>query len=670
MRPRPIPSRTELFSVVLLSALACGVEAPPATEASTSAALAPLGVFELQAYIFCPTGTWCAHGSRADLEARYFAQVAEMNLHYRPTGISFQALPPIITQDDRFSGLRGGGDEELAVNGELNDDLEAELISTLGSPNRRQITMFLAPGLQKCWNGIPCPGADDGFDGDDVIFCTPPATSGVHDGYTYAHEMGHYWCLRHTFTGADPSGLGVVDMNGDDDVCDTLINVQDTPADPMTQEESDLDADGVPRNWHHWCETTVQTDVDIDSPHATRCDVTCFQQINGTTVQSGYSPLVENAMSYHDYACRGPYVRDDVRHEAFTDGQGLQMAQCRVAVPIRTQLVDVCAGRGGDTDFDGWCDVDDRCAGLATPTNTDVDGDGIGDGCDRCPTDPTSVAGNVNGDGDAWCNATDRCPSKASSTNSDTDGDGVGNACDTCPNNPDPTNLDTDGDGKGDVCDLDDDGDGCLDTADQNPKDDAVPDGVVILANCSPSSVPHLSSEAADTDGDSIRDCQDPDDDNDGVPDADDGCRTLPGSGAMCIYPGRSCPLAPIFFTCRGGGCNQQLLRISSVINPDPTTSVLLEIVSAVRGELVVAPLVSRTVLDSAQAFRAALTLPSGRRPVGALRLEVVDTRGRVISDLATYVPSTVRLGTLSGTALRVTLPSGTASLAVSGATR
>ena len=35
MRPTPIPSRTELLSVVLLSALACGVEAPPATEATT-----------------------------------------------------------------------------------------------------------------------------------------------------------------------------------------------------------------------------------------------------------------------------------------------------------------------------------------------------------------------------------------------------------------------------------------------------------------------------------------------------------------------------------------------------------------------------------------------------------------------------------------------------------
>lgn len=606
----------------MLSALACGVEAPPATEASTSAALSPLGVFELQTYIFCPTGTWCGHGSRAELEARYFVQVAEMNLQYRPTGISFQALPPIITQDDRFSGMRGGGDEELAVNGELNDDLEAELISTLGSPNRRQITMFLAPGLQKCWNGIPCPGADDGFDGDDVIFCTPPATSGVRSGYTYAHEMGHYWCLRHTFTGADPSGSGTVDMNGDDDVCDTLINVQDTPPDPMTQEASDLDDDGVPLNWHHWCETTVQTDVDVSSPHATYCDVTCFQQINGTAVQSAYSPLVQNAMSYHSRDCRGPYVVDGVRHEAFTDGQGLQMAECRVAVPIRTELVDVCAGRGGDTDFDGWCDVDDRCAGQATPTNGDGDGDGVGDGCD------------------------------------------------TCPDDPDSTNLDTDGDGKGDVCDFDDDGDGCLDTADQNPKDDEVADGVVIFANCSPSSMPHLSSEAADTDGDNIRDCQDPDDDNDGVLDGDDGCRTLPGSGAMCIYSGRSCPLAPIFFTCRGGGCNQKLLRISSVINPDPTTSVLFEIVSAVRGELVVAPLASRTVVDSAQAFRAALTLPSGRRPAGALRLEVVDTRGRVISDLATYVPSTVRLGTLSGTALRVTLPSGTASLAVASATR
>lgn len=655
--------------LLLTALLACDAppSAPQATETeteTTTAAAATLGTFRIQAHIFCPTGTWCGHASRADLERRYLENIAEMNLQYRPTGVSFQALAPIITRDDRFSGMRGGGDEETALNGELNDDLEAELISTRGEPDRDVITMFLAPLLAKCWNGVPCPGADDGYDGDDVIFCRPPGLSGVGDGYTYAHEMGHYWCLRHTHSGADPGTFGVV-HDYDSDVCDTLSNVQDTPTDPGQEEDSDDAA------WSQWCEATATDDVATMSPHQSRCDVTCFQRVPGQGVIEipFYAPLTSNAMSYYAADCRGPYITDGVRTEAFTPGQTQQIAECRVLVPIRTQLVNVCAGHGGDTDNDGWCDDSDLCPGGPNASNADADGDGIGDDCDACDNDATTVAQNVNGDGDAWCNVHDKCPAKASASNSDSDGDTVGNACDTCPNTPDPTNLDTDEDGNGDVCDSDDDNDGCSDRTDQHPKDDRAPSGVAIHANCSPSSTTVYSSEAGDTDGDGTRDCADTDDDGDGTPDEEDPCPFAANTG-LCVVPGGSCPFHPIFHTCRGGACNQLLLRIVSVINPDPTTTVLLDVVSVDRDELLVAPLAGRTAGDSVQAFRAALTLPSGRRPSGALRLELVDSRGRVVMDVSTYLPSNVRTGALTGTRVLVKLPSASGALDVSTVTR
>lgn len=283
----------------------------------------------------------------------------------------------------------------------------------------------------------------------------------------------------------------------------------------------------------------------------------------------------------------------------------------------------------GDGDGDGFCDTVDLCPGLDTSSNSDTDGDGLGDDCDRCPTgfDPEDL---------------------------DSDEDGVGDACDTCPQVDDPSNLDTDGDGRGDLCDFDDDGDGCLDRHDQNPLQTNVRIGTLLHPNCSPTTSPALGSEAFDSDNDGIRNCADPDDDNDGTADADDLC---PVSGAtnLCVWPGRSCPLHPIFFTCRGGACNQQLLRVQELINPDPTHRLFYEILSVDGDEIIVSTLASRTLVDSSNGIRGLLPSVSGRLPRGALAMEIVSrTTGRPMLDVATYVPSSVQVGRLSGTRLSV----------------
>ncbi|TMG04229.1 MAG: hypothetical protein E6I03_01645, partial [Chloroflexi bacterium] len=52
------------------------------------------------------------------------------------------------------------------------------------------------------------------------------------------------------------------------------------------------------------------------------------------------------------------------------------------------------------------------------PTQSDIDGDGIGDACDP------------DRDGDGVPNASDNCPNDANPTQTDSDGDGIGDACD------------------------------------------------------------------------------------------------------------------------------------------------------------------------------------------------------------------------------------------------
>lgn len=96
--------------------------------------------------------------------------------------------------------------------------------------------------------------------------------------------------------------------------------------------------------------------------------------------------------------------------------------------------------------------------------DTDIDGDGVPDSVDNCPSDPNLDQADTDSDGVG--DACDNAPGDANPGQEDLDSDGVGDVADNCPADPNPEQGDNEEDGIGDVCDPDDDNDGILDGAD------------------------------------------------------------------------------------------------------------------------------------------------------------------------------------------------------------
>lgn len=145
-------------------------------------------------------------------------------------------------------------------------------------------------------------------------------------------------------------------------------------------------------------------------------------------------------------------------------------------------------------------DVVSGCASRFNPSRPDSDGDETVDDCDDCPFD---VANDLDRDG--VCGEIDNSPYDANGDQADADLDGVGDVADNCLGIVNPDQLDLDEDGVGDACDADLDGDGTVDTLDDDDDNDGILDG-----EDSCPSVPDSAQPDLDLDGQG--DACDPDD--------------------------------------------------------------------------------------------------------------------------------------------------------------
>jgi hypothetical protein len=584
--------------------------------------------FDLHLRPYCATAD-CGHASREAYEDFLCAAVEELNLEYVQAGISFRPTIAANAANAPAGGVPGFPADknqysELDVGEACNDDagIDAQLAeawrANVAAANPGEISYLLRQGRDWNCSRFPWKTTPYGIIGDAAM-----SRGTLASGALLAHEIGHYFGLLHTFTAQDPATEPTPVWDGDvGSSSEGLLYVNDTPDDPMERENCprycggdpdedrcnddsdcigsclrvcnsghDEDMNGNPVDGHVWnAANEITGGADPGSPHPDTCTLTWIERTDGQSIAT--FPAVthaHNSMSYYPATCTGPTVVGGYTLEPFSDQQIDRMQDARLVYAVRdaTALPDVCSGHGGDTDHDGICDDVDTCRFVPNlcDQETDTDGDDRPDGCDNCP-------------GDA---------------------------------NPDQEDLD--GDGDGDACDTDDDDDGCFDQGglspeDQHPQSSTARIGTLLYS-------PYCTGEndktwvgfeggGVDTDGDGVPDCADYDDDDDGECDDDetlpdsapgvpsggcvgpDPCRLAAGASELECTEFVDCPKTVWWDVCGfGSSCIELLLKIVSVINPDPTTELVFDRIEIVNQKLYALAAKGLTASQSVKAIGA-----------------------------------------------------------------
>ncbi|MCK6548387.1 thrombospondin type 3 repeat-containing protein, partial [Myxococcota bacterium] len=325
------------------------------------------------------------------------------------------------------------------------------------------------------------------------------------------------------FTVADTDGDGTPDFRDLDSDADGRSD--------FLEGQADLDGDGV-ANYR-------DTDADGDSIHdaADNCP-TASNATQTDTDGDGVGNACDNDTDNDGLSNAQEAVAGTNPNDADSDDDGLSDGD--EVLMYFTNPLDTDSDNGGISDGlevqsgtnpNNPAD-DDRCPTDATKTvpgicgcgipDTDTDGDGTPDCNDACPIDATNDV-----DGDGLCASSDNCPSSSNASQSDADGDGMGDVCDgdddndgvsdavdNCALDSNSDQANADGDAAGDICDSDDDNDGVADGSDNCPLT-FNPDQLDSDAHHGDHSIPH----------DHLGDACDPDDDNDGVADGMDNCQ-------------------------------------------------------------------------------------------------------------------------------------------------